>query len=146
MVEPRKSIPGILLLTTSLPWLLILMFILPPFVHSFIHLLISSFLLSFLPFSFHIRFVETLLTYGWTILHNYYNVILSYYIISMTLYYNNQGFPGGAEVKASACNAGDLGSIPGLGRSLEKEIATHSSILAWKIPWTEEPGSLQSMG
>ena len=64
----------------------------------------------------------------------------------MRLYYNNQGFPGGAEVKASACNAGDLGSIPGLGRSLEKEIATHSSILAWKIPWTEEPGRLQSMG
>ena len=30
--------------------------------------------------------------------------------------------------------------------SLEKEIATHSSILAWKIPWTEEPGGLQSMG
>ena len=30
--------------------------------------------------------------------------------------------------------------------SLEKEMATHSSILAWKIPWTEEPGRLQSMG
>ena len=30
--------------------------------------------------------------------------------------------------------------------SLEKEMATHSSVLAWKIPWTEEPGSLQSMG
>ena len=42
-------------------------------------------------------------------------------------------------VKASAYNAGDLGSIPGLGRPLEKEMATHSSILAWKIPWTEEP-------
>ena len=36
--------------------------------------------------------------------------------------------------------AGDAGSIPGLGRSLQKEIATHSSILAWKIPWAEEPG------
>ena len=35
----------------------------------------------------------------------------------MRLYYNNQGLPGGAEVKASACNAGDLGLIPGLGRS-----------------------------
>ena len=77
---------------------------------------------------------------------------------------------------------GDLGSIPGLGRSpgegkgyplqysdlengviksqtqlsdfsftfhfhaLEKEMATHSSVLAWKIPWAEEPGRLQSMG
>ena len=88
--------------------------------------------------------------------------------------------------KESACNAGDLGLIPGLGRSpgegigyplqyswaslvaqlvknlpamwetwvrslgwedpLEKEMAIHSSILAWRIPWTEEPGGLQSMG
>ena len=36
--------------------------------------------------------------------------------------------------------------IPALGRSLEKEMATHSSILAWEIQWTEEPGGLQSMG
>ena len=55
-------------------------------------------------------------------------------------------FPGGSEVKASASNAGDLGSIPGSGRSLEKEMATCCSILAWRIPWTEEPGGLQSMG
>ena len=39
-----------------------------------------------------------------------------------------------------------LGSIPGLGSSLEKEMAIHSSTTAWKIPWTEEPGRLQSMG
>ena len=45
-------------------------------------------------------------------------------------------FPAGSEVKASACTAGDLGSIPGSGRSLKKEMATHFSILAWKIPWT----------
>ena len=56
------------------------------------------------------------------------------------------GFPGGSEVKASDSNAGDLGSIPGSGRSSEKEMATHSSILAWRISWTEEPGRLQSMG
>ena len=37
-------------------------------------------------------------------------------------------------------------SIPGSGRSPEKEMATHSSILAWEIPWTEEPSRLQSMG
>ena len=42
--------------------------------------------------------------------------------------------------------AGDPGSIPGSGKSLEKVMATHSSILAWRIPWTEEPGGLQSMG
>ena len=42
----------------------------------------------------------------------------------------------GSGGKTSACNAGEPGSIPGLGRSLEKEMATHSSTLAWKIPWT----------
>ena len=36
--------------------------------------------------------------------------------------------------------------VPGSGRSLEEDMATHSSILAWRIPWTEEPGGLQSMG
>ena len=56
------------------------------------------------------------------------------------------GFPCGAAGKESACNAGDLGSIPGSERSLEEEMATHSSILAWEIPWTEEPSRLQSMG
>ena len=39
----------------------------------------------------------------------------------------------------------DVGCIPGWGRSLEKKIATHSSILVWEIPWTEEPGRLESM-
>ena len=48
--------------------------------------------------------------------------------------------------KEFACSAGDPGSIPGLGRSPGEEMATHSSILAWKISWTEEPGGLQSMG
>ena len=56
------------------------------------------------------------------------------------------GFPGGSEVKASACKVGDPGSIPGSGRSPEKEMATQPSILAWRIPWTEEPGRLPSMG
>ena len=49
-------------------------------------------------------------------------------------------FPGGSDGKASVYNAGDLSSIPGSGSSLEKEKATHSSTLAQKIPWTEEPG------
>ena len=48
-------------------------------------------------------------------------------------------------VEESACNAGDLGLIPGSGESLEEGMATHSSILAWKTPWTEAPGGLQSM-
>ena len=48
----------------------------------------------------------------------------------------------------SACNArdpGNTGSIPGLGRSPGEGMETHSSILAWKMPWTEEPGRLQSI-
>ena len=52
------------------------------------------------------------------------------------------GFPGGLDGKESACSARDLGSID----SLEEGVATHSSILAWRNPWTEEPGGLQSMG
>ena len=56
------------------------------------------------------------------------------------------GFPGASDSKESACNAGDPGSILGLGRPLEKGMATHSSILAWRIPWTEETGPLQPMG
>ena len=47
---------------------------------------------------------------------------------------------------ANARDVRDVGLIPGLGRSLEKGTATHSSILGWRIPWTEEPGGLQSMG
>ena len=50
-------------------------------------------------------------------------------------------FFGSSEGKEPACNAGDLGLIPGLERSLEEEMASHSSILAWRIPWTEGPGS-----
>ena len=56
------------------------------------------------------------------------------------------GFPGGSESKVSACGVGDLGSIPGSEDLLEKGMATHSSILAWRIPSTEEPGGLQYTG
>ena len=52
------------------------------------------------------------------------------------IYLIRKGFPGGSVGKESTCNAGDLGSIPELGRSLEKGKAAHSSILAWRIPWT----------
>ena len=47
------------------------------------------------------------------------------------------GFPGGSDSKDSTCNAG---------YPLEKGMATHSTILALRIPWTEEPGGLQTMG
>ena len=52
------------------------------------------------------------------------------------------GCPGGSDSKESVCNAGDPGSIPGSGRSPGEEMETHFSILAWRIPWTEEPGGL----
>ena len=55
-------------------------------------------------------------------------------------------FPGGSMVMTLPANAGDAGSNPGSRRSPEKEMAIHSSTLAWEIPWTEEPGGLQSFG
>ena len=48
-------------------------------------------------------------------------------------------FPGGSNSKESACNAGDSCSTLGQEDSLEKGMANHCSILAWRIPWTEEP-------
>ena len=50
--------------------------------------------------------------------------------------------PGDSDGKESACNTEGLGSIPGSGRSPRGGNATHSSILAWRIKWTEEPGGL----
>ena len=67
-------------------------------------------------------------------------------IIYLSRFIALQDFPGGSDSKASAYNARDLGSIPRLEDLLEKEMASHSSILAWKIPWMEEPSRLQSMG
>ena len=52
------------------------------------------------------------------------------------------GFPGGSGSKESACNAGDRVRSLGCEDLLEKVIATHSSILAWRIPWSEETGGL----
>ena len=62
---------------------------------------------------------------------------------------HKMGFPRGASDKEPAYLAGnirDMGSIPGLGRSLGERHTTESSSLAWRIPWTEEPGMLQSIG
>ena len=52
-------------------------------------------------------------------------------------------------VKNPPVNAGDIrnsGLVPGSGKPLEEGMATHSSILAWRIPWIQEPGRLQSTG
>ena len=51
------------------------------------------------------------------------------------------GFPGGLDGKESACGAGNLGWED----PLDEAMATHSSLLGWRIPWTEEPGGLQSI-
>ena len=63
-----------------------------------------------------------------------------------TQLYLKYDFPGGSAGKESTWNVGDLGSVPGLEDPLEKGMTTFSSILAWKIPWTEEPGRLPFMG
>ena len=55
------------------------------------------------------------------------------------------GFPGGSEGKTFACNGGDLGLIPELGRSSGEGNDNPLHTLAWKIPWTKKPGRLQSM-
>ena len=64
--------------------------------------------------------------------------------MSYVSYISRSDFPGGSDGKESAYNAGDLSLISGSGRSPGEVI--HSSILAWEIPWREEPGGLQSMG
>ena len=56
------------------------------------------------------------------------------------------GFPGGSDAKDSACNLGDLGLALGWEDLLEDGMATHSNILAWRIPQTEEPGGLKLTG
>ena len=61
-----------------------------------------------------------------------------YFYVNCT---STRGFPGGAVVKNPPANAGDVDWED----PLEKEMATHSNILAWKILWTDEPGGLQSM-
>ena len=55
-------------------------------------------------------------------------------------------FLGGLVAKNPPVNAGDTSSVSGLEDFLEKGVATHSSTFAWRIPWTEAPGGLQSIG
>ena len=66
--------------------------------------------------------------------------------LSLKICIRDLGLPGGSVVKNPPTSAGEQGLALGKKDSLEKEMATHSSILAWKIPWTEEAGGLLSMG
>jgi len=73
-------------------------------------------------------------------------IVLGVYIIQNGVFSGYQlGFPGGSVVKNLPTNVGDLGLIPVLGRYPGKEMGTYSSILTWKIPWTEEPGRLHTV-
>ena len=87
-----------------------------------------------------------MLSYARYIIGNSYNILSP----SLLQPHMRKGFPGGSAGKESSWNVGDARSvalIPGSGRSPDgEEIATHSTIFAWKIPWTEEPGGLQSVG
>ena len=77
---------------------------------------------------------------SWTRLSNWTEMNI-YWMYAISL-----GFPGSSDGKESICNAGDWTQSLGWEDPLEKEMATHSSILAWRIPWTEEPGRLQPVG
>ena len=66
--------------------------------------------------------------------------------VHLTVTRYSLGFPGGSDGKESAHNAEDQVQSLGWEDPLEKGIITHSSILSWTIPWTEELGGLQSMG
>ena len=59
---------------------------------------------------------------------------------------STESFPGDSDGKESACNAGDLDSIPGSRTSPREGNGSYSSILVWRIPWTEELSGPQSMG
>ena len=67
-------------------------------------------------------------------------------LVSITVKRSFHCFPGGSDSKESACNAGDAGSSLGREDPLEEGMATHSSILAWRMPWTEEAGRLWPIG
>ena len=71
-----------------------------------------------------------------------------YYIV-IYVKFAGVGFPGGSVVKNPSASAGDMrdtGSVPSREDPPEKGVATHSSILAWRIPQTEEPGGLRPIG
>ena len=67
-------------------------------------------------------------------------------VMSLLLNMLSRGFPGGSEVKRLPPMQETRVRSPGWEDPLEKEMVTHSSILAWRIPWTEKPGRLESTG
>ena len=69
-----------------------------------------------------------------------------FYCPWIAISFSKRDFPGGSDGKVSVYNAGDPGQSLDQEDVLEKEMATHSSNLAWKIQWTEEPGRLHSLG
>ena len=78
-------------------------------------------------------------------LHSWINILDILNKVMVKRWIKWKGFPGGTVVKNLPANAGDTGWSLGQEDALEEEMATHSSILAWKIPWTEESGGLQSI-
>ena len=64
----------------------------------------------------------------------YVSIYVCMYVYSYFIYVCVCMFAGDSGCKEHACNEGDMGSIPGSGKSLEKEMATYSRILAWRIP------------
>ena len=80
---------------------------------------------------------------GLTLLLLFLKRFLNYLRTFIILFNLKWGFPHGTKVvKNLPVNAGGSDSIPGSGISLEKQMAIHFSILAWEVPWTEEPGGL----
>ena len=79
--------------------------------------------------------------------HHHFPYFILFFKLIFILFWSiiDFGFPGGSVVE-NLPNAGDTGSIPGSGRSSGEEMATPSSILAWEILWTEEPGGCQCVG
>ena len=71
-------------------------------------------------------------------------IITGNFLVCLDCRYRYQGFPGGSVIKNLPADAGDSGDVS-REDPLEEEMATHSSIVAWRNPWTEEPGGLQSM-
>ena len=77
----------------------------------------------------------------WVFQNIYFKTLLNTHYIDI-----GECYPRWLSGKESACRAGDADSFPESEDPLEEGMATHSSILAWRIPWTEEPGRLQSTG
>ena len=81
------------------------------------------------------------------ILYMYYVYVYVCVCVCIHMYvYMYMGFPGSSDGKDSACNVGNLGQPLCWVDTLQEGMAVHSSILAWRIPWTEEPGGRQVVG